>query len=685
MLNIASIRTWAPDLSRLKRLAARPWFYPVALLAIGLLAYGYQLASLGFYWDDWEVVFLLNTRNLPLLYNYFAFDRPFAWPYQVMYALFGLNPIAWHLVTLLLRWAGVLLFYLALKLVWPRQANTLRWLGALILVYPGFYQQSISTAYQRHFTAFFLFMLSIYLMVLAVKYPRRAWLLFPLSWLAAFIQIFTIEYFVGLELMRPVLLWLLLSQEKEMPWGRVLRRVVALSIPYLLVFGFYFWWRLVIFPATLTKLNYTGDFKMLGDFRAGIVGGVLTLFTRAFYDLLYSTLQVWITGLTSQDGFTFQSKAVWFALGLGLLVAAVFGFFQGLESEPSDNADANPLPLFALGAWTFLVSSLPIWLTSKQLSGGGRWDDRFSLAPMLGAGLITLAAITWLIRPRWQRLVLSVILLFAVVTQALLVNRYRLDWQEQRDYYWQLSWRAPALQPGTAVFSFEQPSISIPGYDASFAVNVLYAGGDPNSQRPYWFFTNDRFLNFDFLPGKRISYADRNLTFAGNTSDAISVVHQGADRCLQVLDAAYAGQPFYTTGQEQLVDVSNVSRIIAEANDPPNPQVFGSEPPHTWCYYFEKADLARQIQDWSTVLKLERQARSQGFVPRFGPEFVPLIEAHARTGDWQKAFELSVAAQAATKEMDPLLCLTWQRLAQIPAADAALVTQATNKFACNTP
>lgn len=686
-MNPSVIRAWGEDIPRLKRLSEKPWFYPLALLLIGLLAYGYQLASLGFYWDDWEVVFLLNSRSVPLLYGYFAFDRPFAWPYQAMYALFGLNPIAWHLVTLVLRWAGVLLFCLSLKQLWPRYEGYLRWLGALLLVYPGFFQQSISTAYQRHFTAFFLFMLSIYLMVLAVKQPRRAWILLPLSWITAFVQIFTIEYFVGLELIRPVLLWMLLTADGKSGWRKALGRLVLLWLPYLLIFAFYFWWRLIIFPTTITKLNYAGDFKMLGDFRLSLIGGALALLTRASVDLLYSTLQVWLTGLTSQDGFTFQSKAVWFSLGMGILIAALFAFFQDLGTEASDDDRPNPLPIFLLGAWTFLVSGLPIWLTSKQLSGGGRWDDRFALAPMLGAGLITLAAVLWLIRTRQRKTVLALLLLFSVATQALIVNRYRLDWQEQRDYYWQLAWRAPVLQPGTAIFSFEQPSISIPGYDASFAMNVLYDGSVSGGSAPYWFFTNDRFLNFDFVPGKRISYEDRNLKFTGNTSDGISVVHQGQDRCLQVLDAVYTGQPFYVSGQEQLIGVSNVSRILPDAGaaDPPDPQVFGAEPPHGWCYYFEKADLARQLQDWGSVLKLEKQSKAAGLAPKFGPEYVPFIEAHAQTGDWQKGYDLSLAAQAATKEMDPLLCTTWERLGKLPSVDAGLLARAVHAFSCNTP
>ncbi len=242
-----------------------------------------------------------------------------------------------------------------------------------------------------------------------------------------------------------------------------------------------------------------------------MLGGVFTLFTRAFFDLVYSTLQVWLTGITGQAGLTFQSKAVWFAFGVGIIIAAIFAFFQDVEGEAETKPSQSPLPLFLFGFWAFLTSSLSTWLTSKQLSGGGRWDDRFSLAVMFGAGLMTLALILWLIRAEKRKMLLSLLLFLSVTTQVLTVNKYRLDWLVQRDYYWQLAWRVPALMPNTAIVSWEQPSESIPGYDASFALNVLFNGKVVNGSAPYWFFTNDRFLNIDYKPGKPIYYKDRNL------------------------------------------------------------------------------------------------------------------------------------------------------------------------------
>lgn len=687
-MNPATLKAGGTKLAALKQLSEKPWFYPAILLLIGLLTHGYTLASLGFYWDDWEVVFLLNTKLPALLYGYFSFDRPFAWPYQLMGTLAGLNPIGWHIAALLARWAGILLLYYSLKFLWPRRSSYLRWLGALLITYPGFFQQSASTAYFRHFISFFLFGLSIYLMVLAVTRPKWGRLFFPLSWLIAALQILTIEYFATLELIRPLLLWMLIA-DRDKKISVSIRKTVLASLPYLLIFGVYFYWRSVIFPASLATKQYAADVKFLADFQPSFVGGLLTLFTRAFIDLFYASLQVWVEGLFRQDSFTFQSKIAWFAFGLGILIAMLFAFFNDVkdtDEEPGRDNSQSVISIFAFGLYAFIVSGLPIWATARQISGIGRFDDRFTLAPMFGAGLMLIALILWLARSKQHKSILVFLLTFSIATQVLVVNKYRLDWQVQRDYYWQLYWRVPALQTGTAIFSYAQPSPTMPGYDTSFALNVLFNGKVVDGKTPYWFFTNDRFLNFDFKPGLPISYTDRNLQFSGNTSNAISIVHQGDANCLQVLDTVYSGQPFYVEGNDALIAVSNVSRILADPQAAALPAgVFGPEPARNWCYFFEKADLARQQGNWQTILSLEAQALKLGLAPKFGAEYIPFIEARAQTGDWRKAYELSLAAQKLTAGMEPVLCANWNRLGNLPASDAQLVNQARQDFSCSAP
>jgi hypothetical protein len=137
--------------------------------------------------------------------------------------------------------------------------------------------------------------------------------------------------------------------------------------------------------------------------------------------------------------------------------------------------------------------------------------------------------------------------------------------------------------------------------------------------------------------------------------------------------------------QEQLVGISNTSRITPADAVPARRDVFGPEPVRSWCYYFQRADLARQLGEWDEILDLEREASQLGYSAGFGPELIPFIEAHARKGDWRGALDLSREAQETVSEMEPLLCSTWARLGQVEAADASLVQAARYAFGCQNP
>ena len=665
---------------KLKKMTEKPWFYPVVLLLIGFVTYGYALSSLGYYWADWEIV-MFTKLNAALQFRFYAHDRPFPWTYHLLYFLLGSRPIGWHVVTLLIRWAGVLFFVQALMLVWPRYKNHMYWLGVLLLVYPGFLQQSQSATKSRHIMTFLLFALSIYLMVLAIKHPKWARLLLPLSWLTAFVQLFTTEYFSTMELIRPILLWLLLAEGNEKK-SQTLRQVVKYYLPYLVITVFYFWCRLVYFPAIFQTTSRISDIQsMLEIFRESLIGGVLTLLNTVTIDLVYSTLQVWLNAILQFEGFTFQSRITWFAFGIGLLITLAFAFFyEPREIETSQRS--SPASMLLLGFVAFGFGAVPIWAIGKNISGGG-WSDRFALAPLVGACLMVMALVLWFVRPSGQKIILSVLMVFSIAAQIWMVNVYRNDWRTQLDYYWQLYWRAPALQPGTAIFSLEQPSLFVTHHsDAGFALNTLYHYKTEDGSLPTWFFS--RRDDFDYQPNDPFQFDFRGLWFKGNTSDGIAILHQLPNSCLRVLDKVYAFDPLIYDGHEILMAVSNPARIIADPQaPPPNPEIFGPEPAHNWCYYFQKGDLARQEKDWDTAINLYREAQRNGFEPGFGAEYIPFIEAYAQTGNWQKASELTRAAQKTNAGLKKLLCNHWLYLSKIPAADMKVVEQVRQTLSCS--
>jgi hypothetical protein len=141
--------------------------------------------------------------------------------------------------------------------------------------------------------------------------------------------------------------------------------------------------------------------------------------------------------------------------------------------------------------------------------------------------------------------------------------------------------------------------------------------------------------------------------------------------------------PLLDEGSERLVPMSDLSRILpAPAPVPPDTDIFGPEPAHAWCYFFQKADLARQVEDWDEVLDLYRQAQQLGFSPGYGAEYIPFIEAYAQTGDWQSAYDLTVAAEALTPRHKRMLCNNWFRLAEIPSADSTILERIMQDLPC---
>lgn len=667
------------SVDKLKKISEKPWFYPVALFLMAFVAYGYVLTSLGYHWSDWEVV-MFNKLNPSLQPGYFAEDRPFPWTYQLIYFLVGSRPIGWHIVTLIIRWAGTLFYVNALIQFWPHYKKQIFWLGALLIVYPGFLQQTQSAAKARHIMTLTLFALSLYLMVLAIKRPKWARLFYPLSWIATFMHLFTTEYFSGIELMRPVLIWLLISDGNKKDL-RSLRKVAVIYLPYLLVTAFFFWGRFVYFPSVFQTSSRLGNISStVGGFEGSFVESFLGLFNRVFLDLIYSTLQVWINAILKLDGFTFQQRITWFAFGLGALFAFAFSFFYNTnEDEKPDRS--SPTSIFLVGLLLFVVSALPVWAIGKDVSSGG-WNDRYALAPMLGASLAAVGLVLAFVRPAGQKWILGFLLMFSIATQIWTVNEYRRDWKTQLNYYWQLYWRMPALQAGTAVYSFEAPSRYVPDdADVTWALNVLYHYQTQDGSLPYMFITPER--DDYFQPDSEFILRLRNLFFIGNTSDVVAVLHQTEDSCLRVLDATYMYDPLLDEGHEKLIPVSDLSRIIPDpAPVSPDTDIFGPEPAHTWCYFFQKADLARQTGNWGEVLDLYKQAQRLGYTPGYGAEYIPFIEAFAQTGDWQKAYDLTITAQALTPRHKKMLCSNWDRLGQIPSADMITVEQIDQYLAC---
>ena len=115
--------------------------------------------------------------------------------------------------------------------------------------------------------------------------------------------------------------------------------------------------------------------------------------------------------------------------------------------------------------------------------------------------------------------------------------------------------------------------------------------------------------------------------------------------------------------------LTNLERIQPEApNNWRTPtRIFGPETDNSWCYFYEKADMARQLKDWKKAAALGEEALQGNFSP-LSPgsnaphEWLPFIEAFARLGFWDKAAGLSTEAGQMGPEHHKILWQLWERL-----------------------
>src|SRR5512141_1398096 len=112
---------------------------PFALLFITVVSFGLLIPWLGFYWDDWPVIYMTKTQGIAGFWGFYQYDRPFsAWTYIVSAPILGTSPLRWQVFTLLLRWLTAVFVWASLRIIWPKKPHQVFWVALLFAVCPVF-------------------------------------------------------------------------------------------------------------------------------------------------------------------------------------------------------------------------------------------------------------------------------------------------------------------------------------------------------------------------------------------------------------------------------------------------------------------------------------------------------------------------------------------------------------------
>lgn len=640
----------------------------IVIIAVGLLTFGLQIPWLGFFQDDWNFVFYSSAGGAQAVLEYLLVDgRPgAAWVYALGFGLFGYKPELWQFFSLFLRVLTTLSFWMILNSLWPgrRYGNLI--ISVFFLAYPFFTLQPLSVAYAPHLMAYFLYGSSIFLMIKGLERPEK-YLQFTIpAVLCALIHLFTVEYFVGLELLRPLVIWFFIYGREKLARRETLRKVFLTWLPYLLTLVFFVAWRIFLSTSTGARNNPLDAMFDSGQILFSVARNIIA-------DLVLMFITSWFT-LISPESFVLGPIRNLFLLALTVAGAICF-YFLAKPANREEESGRELKGILLTGALIVATGIIPTYAAGFIVHlKNAPWNSRFALSSLLGLAMLVSGSIEAVItskRIRHVFLALLVGLLIGWHNQNTLNFKYA--WEKQSRFYQQLMWRAPSLEPNTAIVANEEILGYMGDYPTSFGINSIYGSRQINGT-PYWFFALSE--NFDFRAGPVINggqlHAQKATTvFQGDGHDAIFITYEPENsQCLWVLRPQDSEYKYLPPEMKKGAQVSNYGNIHPEAKERNLYRQVINEDTNTWCYFYQKVDLARQAGDWETVLALWDEAQSRGFRPGHGFEFIPLIEAHAHTGKWESAFRLTKDANKVTSAMYFVLCPAWERLAQDTAASA---------------
>lgn len=630
----------------------------VILLGMCILAYGLNISRMGFYWDDWPWVWFSHVMGPEGMLKIDIEHRPISglvlW---VGALLFGENPVGWQVYNLIWRLLGVFSLAWMLRKLWPEQKNQVIWISLLYLLYPGFGQQFVSVNNSRHLFPLMTFFLSIGFMISAYRDKARFWLFTTLSLILSLITMFASEYYYGLELIRPVILWMILRDQNRIKFDDLFKAFKA-WLPYLIPLMGIFIWRFIISQS----VNY--EITIFSRIASRSSANMLQFIWGMLQDLFSAGFGAWFTPFEPPDPnlFGLRSRLYFWGIVLvstvGILIYLVFSHKESRLSHWKQNA-------LLLAGTALITGPIPFWVTGLDLKLSFP-ADRLNLSMILGASIFIVAVLEILFK-RQSIKILVIALLIGMATGYHNQNaiNYRRDWQYQTAFFQQLTTRIPGLKANTALITNELPNNRSTDNSLTAPLNWIYAPDFSGGALPlHMFYSELRFGREEtvFNPAL-LNVLYRFYPFESSADQSLVIYHR-PPACLRVMDDGYHHYyPLLPSFVKDVLPYSNTEQILTASETPALPDIFSKIPqPENWCYYFEKADLARQRGNWEEVAELGDIAFQLDDSPNHASERVPFIEGYAHVGRWSRAEELTYEALEINQFMGPMLCEAWERI-----------------------
>lgn len=650
-----------------QHIKSRPFYkrsdcFPIFLLFLSFLIFGVLTPFLGFYWDDFPYLWFDHTKGPTGVYQAIALDRPALGIFYLLpMTILGNHPLIWQIFSIFCRWIFTISTYGFLNAIWPQQGRLNQWIILLFLVYPGFSQQWISVIYSHIFLIFALYFYSLTLFVNIIRSRPKNYLLYTLLSLGISVFCMTaVEYVVGLEIIRPLVILNLQKNKEKTGKRNLFRNTMRLWLPYLLGVGLFVIYRLFFAQSVL----YTP--QILPSESGAIVQTVSRIFTVQFQNVWTSIISAWRLIIQPLENINFSSKITFLYVALtGVYFLIAYLFVTKISSPSEFSSDSKWIRESIIGSLIVLYfAGIPF--SAANLRPDTQFpSDRFLLPFMLASSII-IVALLLLIRKKKVlfSLLFSLIFAFSASFHFFTADTYRKDWESFESFFQQFNWRVPAIEENTLFITNDMPLRYYSDNSLTAPLNWIYAMGDIQKDLPYLMNFTDVRLGHSLgalEPGISIKHPYRIYTFNGST-DQMVFFYFDPPGCFHIADPEIdVYNPLISDDIRYEINLSNYDWIKSETHRN-SPFFLNDDALESWCYYYQKASLAAQNQDWPLVVRYAEKAFALDDYPNDASERMPFIEGYAMSGNYEKAMEQSHLTHNISELYDPMLCALWDRI-----------------------
>jgi len=619
----------------------------ILIFIIAALAYLPKIAEASIYRDDWYYAMDRLIGGPGVFQEMFKIDRPARGPlFEAYYQAFKVEPLPYHITSFIWRlfggFAGLYLF----NLLFPGKKHFALYLAILFMLFPGYSRWLEGFENQPRILSSTLEVISIALTLQAIKSSTR--ISKVLSWAGAFLTgwayISFVDFSFGMEVFRFLCVYIFANRENPQYsiFNKSLKALHSWLPAAIIPAGFLFW-RLFIFHNERPTTDIALQLSYL--FASPLRTGMLWLI-RLFQSSVNIAFLAWSMP-TAQTLFNYSVSQILYGIFLAALavvaIIIVETFFPAEKEEKTNCLQSQSknwqFEVMLISLMGIIAGVMPV-IAANRFATLGNYSH-YALPASL-AGAVFIGTLIFSIHsPRIRLAAISSIVFLAVLTHYTISLRIVSEETIISNFWHQMVWRAPGIQPGTTLV-VNYPSVDY-GQDVDTVAgpaNYLYFPQSTNqipATYPLSALEQGEQSSKDILTNREKSYMFQYRTHMSevNYTKLLIISQPSENSCVHIMDAKWprlsADDPYRMS---VIAPLSKIERVVTDATAPiPDVSIFGHEPKHTWCYYYQKAELALQKRDWDQILKLGDEVIKQDFHPNDPGEWMPFLQAYAYSGN----------------------------------------------------